>query len=106
MQPLKAAQIILCRLMGIATIVLTTGISGREDLFKKFTTFVSGGINLSKSPDQGGHSGAIPRMRGLTSSINPGFTAQKRFRYERVEKMVKVADRNTCIVAHKVPAAA
>ena len=39
--PLKAAQILMCRLLGVATIVLTTGVSGREDLFKKFTTFLS-----------------------------------------------------------------
>ena len=38
--PLKVVQILMCRLLGVATVVITTGVGGREDLFKKFTTFL------------------------------------------------------------------
>ena len=34
--PLKLCAFILCRMMGVATILLTTNVSGRKDLFGKF----------------------------------------------------------------------
>ena len=34
--PLKAAQFVLCRMMGVPTLLLTTNVAGREDLFRKF----------------------------------------------------------------------
>ena len=34
--PLKLCAFIMCRMMGVATVVLTTNVSGRDDLFGKF----------------------------------------------------------------------
>jgi len=34
--PLKLCAFVMCRMMGVATIVLTTNVSGRDDLFGKF----------------------------------------------------------------------
>ena len=34
--PLKLCAFVLCRMMGVSTVLLTTNVSGREDLFTKF----------------------------------------------------------------------
>lgn len=39
--PLKAVQFVLCRMMGVPTVLLTTNVAGREDLFKKFSELLA-----------------------------------------------------------------
>jgi len=51
--PLKAAQFILCRMMGVPTLLLTTNVSGREDLFKKFTELLAE-IDVPSPPQPAG----------------------------------------------------
>ena len=47
--PLKLCAFILCRMMGVCTIVLTTNVSGREDLFAKFVELL-GDISVPTRP--------------------------------------------------------
>ena len=51
--PLKAAQFILCRMMGVPTLLLTTNVSGREDLFHKFAELLSE-IDVAPPPQPAG----------------------------------------------------
>jgi len=87
-QPLKVVQIIMCRLLGVATVVLTTNVSGREDLFKKFTTFLSPSLlpdSLYKDRSEGGHSGPILQVNAPPSvSLPDAVTSDRRYRYERI----------------------
>ena len=39
--PLKTTAFILCRMMGVPTLLLTTNVAGREDLFKKFSKLLA-----------------------------------------------------------------
>ena len=39
--PLKASAFVLCRMMGVPTLLLTTNVAGREDLFKKFSELLA-----------------------------------------------------------------
>ena len=91
--PLKVVQILMCRLLGVATIVLTTNVSGREDLFRKFTTFLSPGLgnaSLMSDPSHGGHEGIITQLNApppAGAGFAPGGTPMRqRFRYERHRK--------------------
>ena len=87
-QPLKVVQIIMCRLLGVATVVLTTNVSGREDLFKKFTTFLSPSLlpdSLYKDISEGGHSGPIVQVNAPPSvSLPDAVTSDRCYRYERL----------------------
>jgi hypothetical protein len=38
--PLKLCTFIMCRMLGVPTVLLTTNISGRDDLFRKFLALV------------------------------------------------------------------
>jgi hypothetical protein len=40
--PLKVCMVILCRIMGVATVVATTGVTGRNDIFRKFLELLDG----------------------------------------------------------------
>jgi hypothetical protein len=40
--PLKVCMVVLCRLMGVATVVATTGVTGRNDVFRKFLELLDG----------------------------------------------------------------
>eukprot|EP00304_Pavlova_gyrans_P011951 CAMPEP_0206042842 /NCGR_PEP_ID=MMETSP1466-20131121/6797_1 /ASSEMBLY_ACC=CAM_ASM_001126 /TAXON_ID=44452 /ORGANISM="Pavlova gyrans, Strain CCMP608" /LENGTH=1218 /DNA_ID=CAMNT_0053417565 /DNA_START=519 /DNA_END=4176 /DNA_ORIENTATION=+ len=40
--PIKLVTIILCRLMGVASVVITTGVPGRQDIFSKFLALLDG----------------------------------------------------------------
>ena len=67
---------IIGRLMGVSTVLLTTGTSGRDDLFKKFTEMLQGS-NLPSPWAQGyvhpdiefaygvGQNTAIPQKRSF-----------------------------------------
>ena len=47
--PLKLCAFVLCRMMGVSTIVVTTNVSGREDLFGKFIELL-GDLNVPAPP--------------------------------------------------------
>jgi len=53
--PLKFCTVVMCRLMGVATVVLTTNTSGQRDLFGKLLKFVNGSnipCQLSTQPSR------------------------------------------------------
>ena len=86
--PLKVAQILMCRLLGVSTIVLTTGVSGREDLFKKFTTFLAPRLGPDSLYGDAGHRGPIEQLDAPPPPSQMPHPRQ-RFRYERVQKLQK-----------------
>ena len=47
--PLKLCAFVLCRMMGVSTVVVTTNVSGREDLFGKFIELL-GDLNVPAPP--------------------------------------------------------
>jgi hypothetical protein len=101
-QPLKVVQILMCRLLGVATVVLTTGVSGREDLFKKFTTFLAPMLqpeSLYRSFSEGGHSGPIVQMRAQPPHI-PDMGSPTCYRYER--HRLRNTDGSTTVVLELV----
>ena len=95
----------MCRLLGVTTIVLTTSVPGRNDLFSKFTTFLSPQLQKNslikvtrnstsasfhspsadpppilasdQDPSQGGHSGPVVQLsaRPPTASLATISTA-------------------------------
>ena len=84
---------IIGRLMGVSTVLLTTGTSGRDDLFKKFTEMLQGS-NLPSPWAQGyvhpdiefaygvGQNTAIPQLVRAPSNL-PTHHARAAFGHRR-----------------------
>ena len=85
--PLKLCAFILCRMMGVATVLLTTNVSGREDLFSKFIELL-GDI-------------AVP---ALPATI-PSGSNDSSYRYYRVKERDEQGRQTTKIKLEKAPPA-
>ena len=70
--PLKLVAFIVCRMLGVGTVLLTTNVSGRNDLFDKFAGLL-GELKLPSPPIQNDLSadspGAPPHRQTDTISL-------------------------------------
>ena len=83
--PLKLCAFILCRMMGVATVVLTTNVSGREDLFGKFIELL-GDISVPHPP-----------------ATIPSGSNEPCYRYYRVKQQDEQGRKTTKITLEKTP---